>query len=453
VRLTSVVLGCLLLTGASIAGAAEDGPLGIVGGEETTGFPAVVEINFGEHYASGVLISERIVLTVGHAVSDVIGTEAVTEGLVYFGDHTTGEEAAPTQIIGVEKVARHRYFLIDGYDFFDVGLVYLAESAGVEPMRMNTAALEGVVSAGDRLQVVGFGYTSIDATGAGIKRVVEMPVEQVGARYVEYDATGVATCNGDSGGPHIATIDGVPSVVAVTSIGNCRGEGRHTRLDAYWDDFLRPVIDSWEGPCRLDGACTTEGCRTPDPDCDPCGFDGVCATGCPARDLDCPIEGRFRQLCDSDAACESGICLTAVDDPGVRYCSYPCTEATIARDCGPVMECVAVDGYLPGERACAFPAPTPAAEGESCEIDQECRSGHCGRGACVELCSSAMTCDEGRECAQVSLEWVCVVPEDGGCCSAGSARGGLGDALLVLGTALLGWRRRRRRPSGRREVC
>jgi hypothetical protein len=127
-------------------------------------------------------------------------------------------------------------------------------------------------------------------------------------------------------------------------------------VDTYVSEFVLPYLDAWSGPCRLDGTCTTEGCRTADADCAPCGVDRVCSSGCQELDLDCPVTGFLTDSCDSADDCESRRCI---DDPyGVagRYCTnscddYPgCTFNTVCQE-------------QDGTQLCLIPPPQEPEEG------------------------------------------------------------------------------------------
>jgi uncharacterized protein (TIGR03382 family) len=66
----------------------------------------------------------------------------------------------------------------------------------------------------------------------------------------------VGTCAGDSGGPTVRTIDGVPVVAGVHSRSTCRGYSLDERVDVHVDEFVRPFIDEHSGG---DGGCNSSG--------------------------------------------------------------------------------------------------------------------------------------------------------------------------------------------------
>ena len=178
---------------------------------------------------------------------------------------------------------------------------------------------------------------------------------------------GVATCNGDSGGPAFVDIAGREYLAGVTSWGDdgCVQFGFNTRLDTF-DDWVTArvaeldtptcapdglcadgcgVIDI-DCPCAADGLCTAA-CQDAslDPDCPAaCAADGTCAADCPTRDPDCPgvLPGGD---CETSAACEAGVCRAGT-------CAELCTPGQTA-SCGDATSCVDDDS---GVYACGTPA-------------------------------------------------------------------------------------------------
>jgi MYXO-CTERM domain-containing protein len=294
---------------------------------------------------------------------------------------------------------------------------------------------------GATVRTVGFGVTNGETqTGAGTKRSAFFTVNSLTSVHIGLGDETKNICQGDSGGPTLMDIGGTETVVAVSSFGSnfCMNESKVVRTDAY-RDWMIEVYDAWDGPCQFDGECVTEGCRTPDPDCDSCGFDGFCATGCDKLDLDCPIVGFATDLCSNNDGCESRVCVEGLDDPRVKYCSESCETAG---DC-PAPLSICEDG------ACYVSGPSPGAQGDDCTAGSDCRSGACDpdHSICIEQCGDGLPeCPDPYSCVKVGGVKACSIGSEGGCAVAAAGRtGAAGFAwLLAAFAALVAVRRRRR---------
>ncbi|HEU5055148.1 MAG TPA: hypothetical protein VFU21_01425, partial [Kofleriaceae bacterium] len=186
-----------------------------------------------------------------------------------------------------------------------------------------------------------------------------------------------SVCYGDSGGPALMTIDGISTVVGVSTgtAETCRRSSWWTRVDTYAAEFVTPFVDAWSGPCRWDGTCVTQGCRTPDPDCAPCGIDGVCSAGCDALDLDCPLAGFFGDACSSPDDCESRLCVEG--DDGDSTCSQVCDD---------------VEHFCPSGYRCEAQVCVATATADGCSASGR---GGAGGGLLVLLLLSRLACSRG----------------------------------------------------------
>jgi V8-like Glu-specific endopeptidase len=427
----------------------------IIGGEPDPGSPAVVFVSLpGGIACSGSLIGRRVVLTAAHCVEPII-REDDRGGTVYIGAGGEDEWAAR---IRIAKLAMHRYYDPRNVRDYDIGLIGLSEEAPPEipllPFNLDPLPASLV---GQQVRVVGYGVTDGEAqTGAGTKREVTLTVDSIDEVHVGLGDEDQNICQGDSGGPTLLERDGEEIVIAVSSYGSnhCMNQSKAVRTDRYADDFLIEVYDAWEGACRFDGDCVTDCPRTPDPDCDLCGFDGVCARGCAKIDLDCPIAGLGGALCASADECESRLCIEGADDPRVSYCSTACDPSRpAAESCpAPLTVCAAEgDGAV-----CRFDGPSPSAQGAPCETGGDCRSGACDpdHDICIEQCGDGFPeCPEPYVCQSFGSVSGCTVADDEGCAAGPAAAGARGRAgwwlvgaalaALAAATAL----RRRRRAS------
>lgn len=202
----------------------------IVGGSLTSSYASVGALVTadGFPFCTGTVIAPRVVVTAAHCLAEP-GTSAT--GIRF----ALGPDASrPTSVLRVRRIAYHPQY--DAQQIKnDIGVVILSADAPVAPAGVNTSMTSSWV--GKSLTFVGYGVTNGNTqTGAGKKRVVTIPVSQVGATQFAYATRGKNTCNGDSGGPAFASdASGNLTVVGVTSYGDagCTSYGVDTRVDAF----------------------------------------------------------------------------------------------------------------------------------------------------------------------------------------------------------------------------
>jgi len=422
----------------------------IIGGTIDPGDPAVVALTMCDEegacsMCSGTLVSRESILTASHCLDSSL--ENVAGVTAFFG---TSFEDGGTEIVADELLV-HRYFDPELLDY-DIAMIHLSEpaAAGIDPVVPNERAL-GDEDDGRSIRLVGFGETSFGAGDAGTKHRVESVVTQVEEQHLFVGTEDANTCKGDSGGPTFADLgDGEVQIGVTSRSRSCEPNSVKIRVDVF-AGMVWEFIDHYEGPCALDGECVTDCPRSPDPDCDPCLRDGTCASGCPEPDWDCPLGKLVGDTCAETAECEFQICQAGLDDPRVEYCSRRC-EPGAATVCLDGMECADPDGE--GTR-CVWPGPTPGALGSSCGLGEDCRSGLCEDGVCVEPCGEVAggECPAPFECrgSDQSDEDVCGPARDdsGGCgCRAGGGPGARGLWLVAMSLLALSRRRRTGRAAG-----
>jgi hypothetical protein len=380
-------------------------------------YPAVAFTSTTGGNCTGTLIAPRVILSAAHCV---YGAQA---GTVEFG-YDVGMMG--NQIIGMQTLFPHRFYDPGAIRNYDIALIRLNSApTGIDPLPFNLDPL-GAEQMGEPARVIGFGVTdgADPQPGGGIKR--ELPSIMISNVTEEHLVLGNDVqniCFGDSGGPTFLVLGGEERVVAVTSFttGECDDDSYVTRTDVYGDDFLREVLAAWSGPCEHDGNCVMTGCgEFPDPDCDPCGLQGDCETGCPKVDLDCPAAGLTGDDCNDNEDCESRACIQAPDDPTVNFCAIRCAADDDSACKAPTTVC---QQAADGEYYCVYADHTPGALGAPCEASEDCRSEICDRsaGVCANPCGEGEPeCPAPYVCIDASDDLKICTKESGGGCGCSS---------------------------------
>jgi V8-like Glu-specific endopeptidase len=226
----------------------------IVGGNPTTGYPFVgyVSSDYGGGTSSGCtgsLVRDKWVLTAAHCIEEtdgkVMGVKVTFEADA--DNATTWHTAKSWQQhpkYGKPIPPDPVYYINRGYD---CALIELNEPvAGVAPIPYGSFAMDASF-VGKPVTQIGYGFTSGNGTGSGIKRELATTLGDVHDGVLGLDDThGTGTCQGDSGGPTLFDVGGgVTDVIGVSSYGSsgCPGGGfmSRTELCAAW-------LDSVAGP-------------------------------------------------------------------------------------------------------------------------------------------------------------------------------------------------------------
>lgn len=291
----------------------------IVGGTETAGDPAVVELSSRtstcnaapEVYCTGSIVGPRAVLTAAHCVAT--------------------EPLASIRAGGVDVEAA--YLHPDYGDADDIALVVLAEAVAIAPVALRRAPMT-TADVGADVRLVGYG---VDETGAtGTKREGTARITAIDARTFDIEPGPAMSCGGDSGGPAFLG-DELAGLVAFGD-GACEVLGVNTRVDAYVDDFIDPTV----------AAIAALPPAPPRPAFDPAT--SFCDVAC-AVDSDCPramgcvdtAEGRrcalaggdvgvFEGECTADDGCGDGTCVTGLEGDICR-CFLRCDQRAPAGCC------------------------------------------------------------------------------------------------------------------------
>ena len=212
----------------------------IVNGQETSDYPeAGVLLQQGQAFCTGTLVGPRTVITAGHCVDGQDPTQ-FTFGI---GSSQSQLDAEIPVVAGVAHPQFDMQQLVN-----DVAVITLGEDAPIAPMAMNQAMDDSWI--GKQVTLVGFGVDDGPSqSNAGIKRMVDVTIDQLEPTTLHYTTQqGQTACNGDSGGPAFADVNGQMVVAGITSYGdqNCQEYGVYTRVDAYLD-FINEQMQAGGG--------------------------------------------------------------------------------------------------------------------------------------------------------------------------------------------------------------
>jgi secreted trypsin-like serine protease len=249
-KLQTFTLAAVLAStaGASTALASAAFTPQIVGGKETVPYsrPYQVALLFnGRQGCGGTLINANWVLTAAHCL-DRVSPSTVT---VQVGAHSIsrrdGTNLRVSQIIMHENW-RGAQGIQSGWD---IALLRLASPApaGIKPAKLATAAIEAqIAGVGKQVTVSGWGLTRHQGSPSDVLREVNLPVISNASCSSELRVglpgsvicgggpNGTSACNGDSGGPFAASLNGEFYNIGTVSWGNsCRGATVFTRTSSY----------------------------------------------------------------------------------------------------------------------------------------------------------------------------------------------------------------------------
>jgi len=263
--LGSFVLATIFAMGcAAPADSVEGRSSSIVGGDAVAvgAFPTVVAV-LNSSLCTGTLVAPDVVLTAAHCLlPSYLGyasQEELTADTYVVLDSANIYSAAGRAIAAAETVP-HPDFDVDQLGTHDIGVILLAETVDDRvPSPINRSADAAPV--GLSATLIGFGLTNpwyqissgrlFEVTG--MVSVSCSPGLGSNGDLICFDQTdGRGSCNGDSGGPAFASVDGVPTVVGVTSFGDqyCHYFGAYTRIDAELE-FLEGFLP--QPTCEVDG--------------------------------------------------------------------------------------------------------------------------------------------------------------------------------------------------------
>ncbi len=275
------LFGCLVVAATATAKPASSNPkatASVIGGHgtEVANFPAIAYIEGAQatdgYACTGTVVAPRVVLTAGHCVEDLESSSIVEPSEIRVATGISKIEHIPTEKVStVDQVLVYPGFdpaLLHG----DAGLLILSSPVIAEPIELASKSEGSLYSAGRKLKVAGWGIDRFDGNDrAHIPNQLQSAVVPIDAAegcragvsrfYGFFDAARqlctldapqfkVTPCNGDSGGPAIATrSDGTAVEVGIVSMGDftCSPDSPavYTRVDQI-STWVKRWIDAVE---------------------------------------------------------------------------------------------------------------------------------------------------------------------------------------------------------------
>jgi V8-like Glu-specific endopeptidase len=265
----------------------------IVGGTDDTDDPAVAGLfshlpgQTQGFLCTSTLIAPRVLLTAAHCVAP----SEVGDGAVFVAIFANALKGAP-QLEVVETRFDPLFDKNNITNGHDIGVAILKNPVtDVRPIPYIRQTLTQEL-AGNTIRLIGYGLNNgfdTQGTSAGTKRTLVTSLNSIDAVTISVGKLGSTSCSGDSGGPGLVQINGVETVVGVTSYGiiYCLSAGFYTRVDLYTPFIDKAVADAGGGG---GGGCTPS-CAGKQCGDDACG--GQCPSQCAPGDV-CTPAGQCR---------------------------------------------------------------------------------------------------------------------------------------------------------------
>ncbi len=214
----------------------------IIGGTATAGTPSVMALYARKPGADSgalcttTLIAPRVLVTAAHCVATAtVGEGAEFKALI--GSDLNDANNRP-RVVNVTAVRWDEAFNEKApQEGHDIGIAILEEAiTDITPMPINLEPLADSLTGAD-IHLVGYGLNDgFGQKGAGVKREAMVKLNSFDPTLLQTgNFFGKTICSGDSGGPVLAQVNGVETLIGVNSFGIafCIGPANSTRVDAY----------------------------------------------------------------------------------------------------------------------------------------------------------------------------------------------------------------------------
>lgn len=297
----------------------------IIGGTLDTADPGVVLLFAQQPGAqSGSLctaevVSPHVVMTAAHCVSPTeVGAGA--QFIVFTGSDFN--QATQSQILSVKEAHPNPAWDPNNLPAGnDVGVAILDSATSITPLPFNHSAMTQVM-VGQSVRFVGYGLDdATNQTGAGVKRTTSTQLSDYDDVKLHFSDGQHETCNGDSGGPAFMMLNGVATIVGVTSYGDvtCSQGGYDTRIDSvasFVDGYIQ-TNDPGQPAMPSDPGSSSSGSATP-PASGGSSEPGTSGGSTMPTEPATAGAGQIGDRCQTDSDCASGAC--GVGNMGYQVC-------------------------------------------------------------------------------------------------------------------------------------
>ncbi len=230
----------------SLADALQGADLAIIGGQETSDWPAVGAYVIDGGYGgmcTATLVTPDVAVTAAHCAELSGPNDQFYVGYDLFS-------ATQADLFSISEAIVHPDYDAYSQNPRDVAVLLLDEPlTSVDPIPLNETPMTNSWI-GDWFHYVGFGVDDqYGGNNSGYKRETDIQVNEVyNLEYIHY-TPGTNTCSGDSGGPGLADLDGQWYVAGINSSvfpvqggqDACHGAGYQMRVDAEMTFFNQYV--------------------------------------------------------------------------------------------------------------------------------------------------------------------------------------------------------------------